>query len=195
MVLYLVYLTFLIPDRENAAAHLGSKMKQHQSNGISQSLAHHAQKKFSMPNESFHTGQRSFGDISNKIGRVNVSSHGSAVKKKQSNAIVNESLPKLSLHAEKEQLAEPEFFPDINDTEDYSDILPPPLQLSDKHISQLVHFWEICRRPELNSLDPSEMPKSPPKSLPLMSTVKDKIPIHLEPVIEEVYDVPLPPWE
>lgn len=44
-----------------------------------------------MPGGSFQTGQRSFGDISNKMGRVNVSSHGSAVKKKQSQAIVNES--------------------------------------------------------------------------------------------------------
>lgn len=67
------------------------------------------------------------------------------------------------------------MIPSVPSPPDYSDIFPASLNLSDQHISKLVRFWEVCRRPELSSLSPSKIPKSPPRSFSLMSTMRGRV--------------------
>ncbi|KAK8729827.1 hypothetical protein OTU49_008344 [Cherax quadricarinatus] len=186
------------PDRENTSAHLGNKMKQfqgtgsHSKYGALPTVTSHAQKKFGLPIGGSQTGQRSFGDISNRIGTV-ATKNQSAANKKIQNQSANENWQSFSSSTEKNLQPEPEFFPEITETEDYFDIFPSSLHFSDEHLSQLVKFWELCRLPELSTL-PSAIQSSPPRHLSL-SSVQDKEPVYLEPVLEEIYDLPPPPWE
>ncbi|ROT78410.1 uncharacterized protein [Penaeus vannamei] len=186
--------TVPVNDQENSIAQRGAKMKTHMGLGVrsaqgtSQGLAVHSQKKFSQTSNISHMKPRSFGDISNRM----VS--GSAVKKTQKQTVLATSMPQIIQKPNAD--LEPEFFPEIKEKEDYSDIFPASLNLSDQHISKLVRFWEVCRRPELSSLSPSKIPKSPPRSFSLMSTMREPEKVNkLEPVMGEIFDLPPPSWE
>ncbi|XP_063610765.1 uncharacterized protein LOC134784602 [Penaeus indicus] len=175
-------------DQENSIAQRGAKMKTHvglgvhTAQGASQGLAVQNQKRFSQVSALSHMKPRSFGDISNRLGQVSEGVPGGSVKKMQKQAVPSTQM-------------EPEFFPEIKEKEDYSDIFPASLNLSDQHISKLVRFWEVCRRPELSALSPSKIPKSPPRSFSLMSTVREpKKVVNLEPVMGDIFDLP-PSWE
>lgn len=175
-------------DQENSIAQRGAKVKTHvglgvhNAQGTSQGLAAHNQKKFNQTSTISHMKPRSFGDISNRMGQVSEGVPGSSVKKTQKQAVLTTHL-------------EPEFFPEIKEKEDYSDIFPASLNLSDQHINKLVRFWEVCRRPEMSALSPSKIPKSPPRSFSLMSAMREpKKEVNLEPVMGEMFDLP-PSWE
>ncbi|XP_042860222.1 uncharacterized protein LOC122246039 [Penaeus japonicus] len=188
-------------DQENPVAQRGAKMKTHMglgvrnANGSSQGLAVHNQKKFTQSSSMSHVKPRSFGDISNRMGKVNESIPGSAMKKTQKQHVLATPLQQILVQKPVAD-PEPEFFPEISEKEDYSDIFPASLNLSNQHIGKLVRFWEVCRRPELSSLSPSKIPKSPPRPFSLMSVMREpEKEINLEPVMDEMFDLPPPAWE
>nr|XP_045594400.1 uncharacterized protein LOC123755710 isoform X2 [Procambarus clarkii] len=167
------------PDRENVNANLGKKMKQHQSlagpnkYGSMQSVTSSAQKKYNLPSGGSQSSQRSFGDISNKIGGTHKGSGGD-IKKAPSQSTSTDHLQSFLSTIEKDPFPESDFFPKIKEVEDYADILPSSFHISDKHISQLVCFWKLCRLPELNSHSASLVQSSPLKDPSLMTKVQGK---------------------
>lgn len=92
-------------------------------------------------------GGRKFGDISNRMGQT--------VDQRQSNK--QAAKPKVRV-TNKVKMTEDErdFFPDIVETEDYSDILPPSLELTPADLQSLCQPWLCLQRPSL--------PLSPPSS-------------------------------
>ncbi|XP_047498821.1 uncharacterized protein LOC125045542 [Penaeus chinensis] len=189
-----------VVDQENSIAQRGAKMKTHvglgiqSAQGASQGLAVQNQKKFSQASTLSHMKPRSFGDISNRLGQVSEGVPGSSVKKMQKLACPTTPLPQMIKPKSAANL-EPEFFPEIVEKEDYSDIFPASLNLSDQHISKLVQFWEVCRRPEMSALSSRQIPKSPPRAFSLMSTMREpRKEVNLEPVMGDIFDLP-PSWE
>jgi len=91
---------------------------------------------------------RKFGDISNRIGQT--------VDQRQSNK--QAAKPKVRV-TNKVKMTEDErdFFPDIVETEDYSDILPPSLELTAADMQRLCQPWLCLQRPSL-PLSPSSSP-------------------------------------
>ncbi|XP_037788788.1 uncharacterized protein LOC119584314 [Penaeus monodon] len=185
-------------DQENSIAQRGAKVKTHvglgvhNAQGTSQGLAVHNQKKFNQTSTISHMKPRSFGDISNRIGQVSEGVPGSSVKKTQKQGY----LPTVEVRNKSDTDLEPEFFPEIKEKEDYSDIFPASLNLSDQHINKLVRFWEVCRRPEMSALSLNKIPKFTPEvhslSWPTMREPKKEV--NLEPVMGEMFDLP-PSWE
>jgi len=119
-------------------------------------------------------GARKFGDISNRQSR------GAQPKPQPAK-------PQLKVRQEPKKLEEEEvdFFPEIEEVEDYSDLLPPWLEAD---FAALCRPWEAPRRPA------APRPPSPPPS-PALDTSFPTISYEEEslPPLAEVELEPLPP--
>ncbi|XP_042239842.1 uncharacterized protein LOC121877938 [Homarus americanus] len=172
-----------VTDVENSNTQLGAMMKPNQDINAPRT----SQTKIGL-SEVGHTSQRSFGDISNKVR--------SSVKKIKDQNTSAEKLHKTFSLAKEESIPSPEFFPEIVETEDYYDIIPPAHRLTDQELSNFVQFWKVSHEPKISELDFMDSPVKSKEDLALMSPIKEKMtPVCLSPLFDHVLDLPPPPWE
>ncbi|KAK3881248.1 hypothetical protein Pcinc_014300, partial [Petrolisthes cinctipes] len=182
-------------DRENAGtANIKNKNKMASQRGLSnagqfEQASFQASKKFGDFEGGLNTSHRTFGDISNRVEKVDPESCISGGKK-----LLSHIHPKptkvwdstADIGTETDEKAE--FIPHITEVEDYGDILPPECRLFKNDISRLTDFWgtyqksafELCSSPrEFDMLM---------KPVPIVSQVPK-----LEPL--DIIYMPPPPWE
>lgn len=175
-------------DRENSAAHLGTRDK-HQLLGSQRKWGEHqprstpVAKQFGGNSTNLQKSHRSFGEISNTLVRGSEGNRSEVYKEAPSQPSMS-SLPS----------EEPEFIPHIQEKKDYSDVFPSSLSMSHNQMVYFTHFWRACQKPDLHTYDPSQISISPPRNLSFLPRVKNEEKVILEPVPEDLLHLP-PPWE
>ncbi|RXG71206.1 hypothetical protein Avbf_14673 [Armadillidium vulgare] len=134
--------------------------------------------------------KRSFGDISNRVGK-NVMPKIEPLKKSQSGKTQVKGTKCTSKSSSP--FPEPDFRPEIKEVEDYDDLLPVQYKLSNENIDSFVKFWSSSKK------NYDSCPPSPTPSLELISPReynKEELEFELMPVEDDfgIFELPPPVW-